>query len=85
MEWTYEITAAPRPRVLVRLVQLFDQQALDIRSLQLTRFDGCVLIRLTVAVEAALARRLCAKLYHQVDVQEVGLVAGEDSAEAEAS
>jgi glycine cleavage system regulatory protein len=75
MEWTYQITAASRPRVLMRLVQLFDQQSLVIRSLELALLDNRVKINLTVDADAALAHRIQAKLYHQLDIQEVDLVA----------
>jgi acetolactate synthase small subunit len=76
MEWTYQITAASRPRVLMRLVQIFEQQSLVIRSLDLALLDNLVKINLTVEVEAALAHRIQAKLYHQLDIQEVDLIAG---------
>jgi hypothetical protein len=73
MEWTYQITAASKPRVLMRLVQLFEQQSLVIRSLELALLDSLVKINLTVEVESALAHRIQAKLYHQLDIQEVDL------------
>jgi acetolactate synthase small subunit len=76
MQWTYQITAASRPRVLMRLVQVFDQQSLVISSLKLALLDDCVRITLTVEVEPELARRLEAKLHHQIDVQTVELLAG---------
>jgi len=75
MEWTYQITAASKPRVLMRLVQLFDQQSLVIRTLELALLDNSVKINLTVDADAALAHRIQAKLYHQLDIQEVDLVA----------
>jgi len=75
MEWTYQITAASRPRVLMRLVQLFDQQSLVIRSLELALLDNRVKINLTVDTDTALAHRIQAKLYHQLDIQEVDLLA----------
>jgi acetolactate synthase regulatory subunit len=76
MKWTYQITAASRPRVLMRLVQLFDQQSLVIRSLELALLDNRVRISLTVEVERELALRLQAKLYHQMDIENVDLLAG---------
>jgi hypothetical protein len=76
MKWTYQITAASRPRVLIRLVQLFDQQSLVIRSLELALLDNRVRINLTVEVERELALRLQAKLYHQMDIENVDLLAG---------
>jgi acetolactate synthase regulatory subunit len=76
MKWTYQITAASRPRVLMRLVQIFDQQSLVIRSLELALLDNRVRISLTVEVERELALRLQAKLYHQMDIENVDLLAG---------
>lgn len=73
MEWTYQITTNAQPMVLARLVQIFDQQRLTISSLWLTQNEEKVDIRLTVEVEVELARRLEAKLWHQVHVQKVRL------------
>jgi hypothetical protein len=75
MQWTYQITAVSKPRVLMRLVQLFEQQSLVIHSLRLALLDDRVKISLTVEVEPELAHRLQAKLYHQIDIQEVDLIA----------
>jgi acetolactate synthase regulatory subunit len=75
MQWTYQITAASRPRVLMRLVQIFDQQSLVISSLNLALLDNRVRIDLTVEIEPELAQRLQAKLYHQTDIQNVDLLA----------
>jgi len=60
----------------MRLVQLFDQQSLVIRSLELALLDNRVRISLTVEVERELALRLQAKLYHQMDIENVDLLAG---------
>jgi hypothetical protein len=60
----------------MRLVQLFDQQSLVIRSLKLSHLDNRVVISLSVEVDAELAGRLQAKLYHQTDIQNVELLAG---------
>ena len=76
MKWIYQITAASKPRVLMRLVQLFDQQSLVIRSLEPALLDNRVRISLTVEVERELALRLQAKLYHQMDIENVDLLAG---------
>jgi hypothetical protein len=73
MQWTYQITAASRPRVLMGLVQVFDQQHLVISSLKLALLDDRVKICLTVDVEPELAQRLQAKLYNQTDIQDVDL------------
>ena len=74
MQWTYQITAASRPRVLMRLVQLFDQQSLVIQTLQLALLDNRVQINIIIDTEPELAHRLQAKLYHQVDIQNVELL-----------
>jgi acetolactate synthase small subunit len=73
MQWTYHITAASRPRVLMRLVQIFDQQSLAISSLTLALVDDRVQIRLTAEIEPELAHRILAKLYNQTDIQHVDL------------
>ena len=71
MQWTYQITAASRPRVLMRLAQVFDQQSLVISSLTLALLNDYVKITLTVEAEPELAHRLKAKLYNQTDILEV--------------
>ncbi len=73
MRWTYQITAASRPRVLMRLVQVFDQQSMTIRSLELALLDDCVVISLTVDADQELAHRVRAKLYNQTDIRDVDL------------
>jgi acetolactate synthase small subunit len=73
MRWTYQITAASRPRVLMRLVQVFDQQALVISSLQLALLEDRVKIRLTVTAEPELAHRVRAKLCNLTDILDVDL------------
>ncbi len=55
----------------MRIVQLFEQQSLAIRSLELALLDNRVNIRLTVETESAMAHRIQAKLYHQIDIQTV--------------
>ena len=71
MLWTYQITAASRPRVLMRLVQVFDQQCLVIRSLTLSLLDDHVSIAVTIEVEPGQAHRVRAKLCNQIDIQNV--------------
>lgn len=73
MRWTYRITAVSRPKVLMRVVQVFDQQSLVIRSLQLALLDDCVDITLIVDAEHELAQRVQAKLSNQIDVRNVDL------------
>jgi hypothetical protein len=74
MQWTYQIIAASRPRVLMRLVQVFDQQFLVIRSLELALLDDRVKISLTVTAEPELAHRVRAKLYNLMDIHDVDLM-----------
>ena len=73
MQWTYEITTATKPRVFMRLVQVFDQQLLTISFLKLTLFDDHTRITLTVDVDTELAYRIQTKLYNQADIQDVDL------------
>ncbi len=76
MEWIYKISAAARPRVLMRIAQLFDQQLVPIRVCLLEERGGLLDIAITVEVEQELAQRIHAKLYHHVDLLSVDLVAG---------
>ncbi len=78
MPWTYQIAAAPKPRVLARVAHLFDQQLLTISALTLSQNEAAT-ITLTVEVEAALAHRLHAKLLHLQDVEQVRLTETEPS------
>jgi acetolactate synthase regulatory subunit len=82
MHWTYQITAASQPRVLPRLVRLFEQQPLVIRAVDLALLDRSVKISISVDAEPELARHLQARLYHQDDVQHVELLAGPPAATA---
>lgn len=70
---TYQITAASRPRVLMRLIQVFDQQSMIISSLELALLDDCVKITLTVDADRARAERVRAKLYNQNDILNVDM------------
>jgi hypothetical protein len=76
MEWTYRISAAARPRVLMRIAQLFDQQLVPIRVCLLEERGGLLDIVITIDVEPELAQRIHAKLYHHVDLLSVDLIAG---------
>jgi hypothetical protein len=58
----------------MRLVQLFDQQSLVIQTLQLALLDNHVQINIVTDANPELALRLQAKLYHQVDIQNVELL-----------
>ncbi len=76
MQWTYKITAASRPKVLMRVAQVFDQQLHSMSELMLADVDGTVTIHINVDVSADLAHRIQAKLYSQLDVRNVDLAAG---------
>jgi hypothetical protein len=76
MEWTYKISAAARPRVLMRIAQLFDQQLVPICVCLLEQHGTLLDIVITVEVEPELAQRIHAKLYHHVDLLSVVVVAG---------
>ncbi len=77
MHWTYQITAASKPRVLPHLVQLFAEQSLAIRALDVALLHQSAKITITVAADAELAHRLKAKLGDQADVRQVELTAGQ--------
>ncbi len=80
MHWRYQITAASQPRVLPRLIQLFEQQLLVIRAPDLALGDRSVTTNITVEADSELAQRLQAKLYHQIDVQQVELIPAQPAA-----
>jgi hypothetical protein len=82
MHWTYQITAVSQPRVLPRLVHLFEQEPLVIHSVDLALLDRSVKISISVEADPGLARHLQARLYHQADVQDVELLAGPSPAAA---
>ena len=72
MRWTYRITAAAaRPRLIMRLVQLFDQQLLEIDRLEVMRLHDATMVRIVVRCEEHVARRIHAKLYRLADVAHV--------------
>ncbi|MCU1320876.1 MAG: hypothetical protein JWM43_525 [Acidobacteriaceae bacterium] len=76
MEWTYTINALSRPRVLMRVVQVFDQQMVPMRECRLIESGNS--LRITVIIDAGedLARRMHAKLYKQLDMEHIDLVGG---------
>ncbi|MDQ2832573.1 MAG: hypothetical protein M3Y50_02305 [Acidobacteriota bacterium] len=57
----------------MRLIQVFDQQSMTIRSLELMHCDDCIKITLTVDADRARADRVRAKLYNQTDIITVDL------------
>ena len=80
MEWTYTIRAAARPRVMMRIVQVFDQQMVQMRQCLLLESGDGLDISVTIDVEEELALRIHAKLYKQEDLEHIALVAGRVSA-----
>ncbi|CAN5704811.1 hypothetical protein BH10ACI4_BH10ACI4_08340 [soil metagenome] len=76
MEWTYTINALSRPRVLMRVVQVFDQQMVNMRECRLIESGDS--LRITILIDASedLARRMHAKLYKQLNMEHIDLVAG---------
>jgi hypothetical protein len=74
--WTYRITAAARPRLAMRVVQIFDQQLLEVDSFNLAREDAVTTIRIAVRCEEPLARRIHAKLYRLTDLVHIELSDG---------
>lgn len=73
MEWTYKINALARPRLLMRVAQVFDQQSLVMRWCVMTEAGGRVDLRIGVVANADVARRVHAKLYKCVDIDRVDL------------
>ncbi len=84
MKWTYQISATARPRVLERVAQVFEQQMIAMQRLVLEEFQGKLAMNITVEVEEDLARRVHAKLYKQIDVLHIDLMA-EHAAVSESS
>lgn len=82
MHWTYRITAASKPRVLPRLVQLFAERSLTIRSLGVALLHQSAEIHITVQTDSDIAHRLKAELDHEADVREVELTLGQQPAAA---
>lgn len=76
MAWTYRITAAARPRLAMRVAQIFDQQLLEMDRFDLAREDAVTTIRISVECDESLARRIHAKLYRLADIVHVELSSG---------
>lgn len=74
MECTYMITADSRPRLLMRIAQVFDQQLLSLRELRLSVVDGVTTVYIHVDATPDIAHRIKAKLYSHNDIHEVHLV-----------
>jgi glycine cleavage system regulatory protein len=78
MVWTYRITAAARPRLIMRLAQIFDQQLLEIDRLEVIRERDVTAVRIEIDCDEYLARRIHAKLYRLSDVLHVVLANARD-------
>jgi hypothetical protein len=78
MVWTYRITAAARPRLIMRIAQIFDQQLLEIERLEVLRESNVTQMRVEVQCTEHLARRIHAKLYGTSDVIHAALANAED-------
>ena len=71
MKWTYRVTAAARPRLVMRIAQVFDQQMLEIDRLEAKRLQDATMMRIEVRCEEHVAHRIHAKLYRLADVAHV--------------
>src|SRR2546430_13049292 len=78
MVWTYRITAVARPRLIMRLTQIYDQQLLEIDRLNVVRERDVTAIRIEVDCDEYLAHRIHAKLYRLSDVVHVELSNAQD-------
>jgi len=76
MVWTYRITAVARPRLAMRVAQIFDQQLLEVERFDLVRQDTVTTIRVVVECDGPIAHRVHAKLYRLVDIVQVDLSDG---------
>jgi hypothetical protein len=76
MEWTYTIRVASRPRAMMRIAQVFDQQMVPMRQCLLLDSGQGLDISVTIDVEEELALRIHAKLYKQQDIEYIELAAG---------
>jgi hypothetical protein len=82
MEWTYKISASARPKVLMRVVQVFDQQSMPMRRCVLEECGELLEIEIVAEMGEDLARRIQAKLYKLVDLLEVDLIVGRVAVDA---
>jgi hypothetical protein len=74
MQCTYKIIAHNQPRVLARIIQLFDQQLLTLHSLVFKRLANEVHLTVTIECEPARTDRLAAKLHSQLAIHSVELL-----------
>ena len=73
MEWTYRITAEVRPRVLMRIAQMFEQQMVSMLACHMETVGNLLDIAVTVDVDPELAHRIHAKLWKQFDLRNLEL------------
>ena len=73
MKWIYNIGASLRPRVLMRVILVFDQQRVSVRRCLVVENDQVLEMTITVDAEENVARRICAKLCGQEDIRCVEL------------
>lgn len=78
MVFTYRITAVARPRLIMRVAQIYDQQLLEIDRLNVVRERDVTAIRIEVTCDEYLAHRIHAKLYRVADVVHVELSNAKD-------
>lgn len=83
MVWTYRVTAAARPRLIMRLAQVFDQQLLEIDRMEVVRQRDVTVFRIEVHCDEYLAHRIHAKLYRMADVVHVVLSNAHDEVVSE--
>gem|GEM_PF-2657682 len=83
MVWTYRITAVARPRVIMRLAQIYDQQMLEIDRMSVVREHDATAVRIEVQCDECLAHRIHAKLYRLSDVAHVELSNAQDGVVSE--
>ena len=77
MEWTYRISAAARPKVLMRVVQVFDQQLVTMRRCSMDEVGELLELSVTVDIEHDLAQRIHAKLYKLHGLLQIDLIAAQ--------
>jgi len=73
MEWTFTIYATKNPRVVLRILQLFEQQRAEILHIRCDMTGERTTVSIDVLAQPHLAGRIHAKLYNQHDVLQVEL------------
>ena len=85
MQWTYTILAEAKPRVLMRIAQLFEQQMVSMQSCHLLTENDRLHISIVIYAEAEMAQRIHAKLWKQIDLLGVDLLPQESERRREAA